>query len=174
MELSKIPYQGIGLGKGFVTEHFSGCSLKLQNTTGLIPSAVFAEVNPTIYGEKRDFFSNLSRDQKPTYLELLIPLYDLSHKKGKRPYLLSNNPKKAERYGKWVVQLKAKRGVPVRLIATDEKGRIENIDGHMLTFVLDNEISARKFDSDFRQAIKVCSSFDPDPKPELPPGIIVN
>lgn len=175
LEISKIPYQKIQLNKGFTMERFTNCSLKLQDPKGLIPYAFLSTDNPLGYGKVHDFFSDLYREQKPSLLELLVPLYKLSHKKGKRSHLLSKNPKKAGS-GKWAVQLKAKGGLPVRLIATDDDGRIEKIDGHILTFVFDNEELARRFDSQFRQIIRLCSTFDPGTPglPKRPPIIIVN
>ena len=177
IEIGKVPYQKLQISKGFTASHFKECRLTLENPSGRIKDAFLSSDNPIGYGRVTDFFSDLHRQQKPSKLELEIPLYGLSNKNGKRPHLLSRDPKKANTYGKWGVQPSVKGGFSINLIATDNKGRIEKITGQRLTFVFDDETTSRQFDTDFRKAASICSTFDPkpaEPTVKLPPVVIVN
>lgn len=177
LEISKVPYRELWLNDGFTAGSFKDCDLTLQNRSGLIKYAFLSNDNPVGYGSVNDFFADLYRQQKPSKLEIEIPLYGLSHKKGKLPHLLSNDTKKTDSYGKWGVQIKEKGGYSISVIATDSSGRSEKIAGYILTFVFGDETTSRQFDADFRRAISVCSMFypkPPTPAVKLPPMVIVN
>lgn len=174
LEIGKVPYQEIHLPKGLTFAQLNDCSLKLENAAGLISYTFLATDNYLSYKNTHDFFSGLYSKQQPSRLELYIPLYDLSYKKGKRPRILSKNPKKSG-YNKWAVQIKAKSGLPILLTATREH-TTKRIYGEILTFVFDDETRARQFDIDFRNTIRGCKDFSPTLPPEikLPPVVIVN
>ncbi|HMM79115.1 MAG TPA: hypothetical protein PKC65_03730 [Pyrinomonadaceae bacterium] len=174
LEIGKVPYQEIHLQKGLTFAQLNDCSLKLENTVGLISYEFLATDNYRSYKNTHDFFSGLYRNQQPSHLELYIPLYDLSYSKGKRPRMLSKNPKKPG-YNNWAVQIQAKSGLPILLTATREH-TTKKIYGEILTFVFDDETRARQFDLDFRNTIRACKDFSPNlpPKIKLPPVVIVN
>jgi len=174
LEVAKTPYQELHLQKGFTVKERKDCSLKLQNTSGSILYEFLASDNYLGYKTTHDFFRDLYYNKRLARMELDASLFDLSYKKGKRPRLLSKDPKKAG-YNKWGVQIKAKGGSPVLLMATYQH-QTKKIYGSILTFVFDDEARARKFDSDFRYAIKRCNSSKPVPPTpvKLPPGVIVN
>ncbi|MCC6328637.1 MAG: hypothetical protein IT174_08980 [Acidobacteria bacterium] len=174
LEIGKVPYQEIHLQRGLTFARLNDCSLKLENTAGLISYEFLATDNYLSYKYTHDFFSDLYSKQQPSHLELYIPLYDLSFKKGKRPRILSKNPKKSG-YNKWAVQIKAKSGLPILLTATRE-GTTKKIYGEILTFVFDDETRVRQFDLDFRNTIRACKDFSPNlpPKINLPAGVIID
>src|SRR5690606_3245278 len=165
LEMLKVPYQNVGVQKGLRMVSLTECTLRLEDQAGLISYAFLSNDNYRSYKNIHDFISDLHRGQKPAYLELNIPLYDLSYKKGKRPRMLSKKPNKPG-YNKWAVQIKAKGSLPILFMATHER-RTEKIYGEILTFVFDNEAQARRFDSDLRNAIRVCKDFEPAREPEI-------
>lgn len=164
LELTKVPRQRIHLQKGLSMETIQNCSLKLENKTGVILYASLSDDNNWNYKKIHDFFYDLYSQRRPSYLELYLPLYDLSYEKGKPPHRLSKNPEKPG-YNKWLVQIKAKGDLPISLTATYER-RTEEIDGEIVTFVFDDEVGARQFDSDFRNAIRICKDFEPERSPK--------
>lgn len=157
MDLGKIPYQEVHVNKGFTVQKFERCELRLEEPAGLLPYTFLSTDNYLTYGSTHDFFAALSRNRTPARLTLYIPLYKLSHKKGKPTRRLSKNPQKLG-YNKWAVQLKTRKGLPILLMAT-EASRTEKVYGEILTFVFDDEDAAHSFEAGFRQQIKICGFF---------------
>jgi len=165
VEIFATPYQKIYISKGFALEHNKDCSLTLRNDKGLIVDS-FLEDNPN-YESTHSFFYTAQIQKSPLSFELIIPLNELSYKKGRKSYRLTTKPEKAAIYGTWRVKLKAKSGGLPIVLKAPRNGEKESIKGEILTFTFDDESLSREFDTSFRSAIKLCQSYKP-PKADKP------
>ena len=169
IEILSIPSQTLYLSIGFSVESVTNCNIRLHNPQARAPY-VTTESTPYNNGSA-DFFAALYN--RPAPIGISLPLYDLDDRKGRHPYLSY----KTGSYGKWVVQIKARRGTPVEVFGFEsafENETRRHILSKTVTFGFDNESDSRKFDAAFREALKICQYYKP-PKPNKPKWpIIVN
>lgn len=91
--------------------------------------------------------------------ELFIPLNRLSLTKGRKPFRHTSDPQKAQLLGTWRTEFKSSKSLEdVVLTVFDSAGtsKLGVWKGDTLTFTFDNKETSEKFDTAFRQAIKIC------------------
>ena len=91
--------------------------------------------------------------------ELFIPLNRLSLTKGRKPFRHTSDPQKAQLLGTWRTEFKSSKPLEdVVLTVFDSAGtaKLGVWKGDTLTFTFDNKETSEKFDTAFRQAIKIC------------------
>lgn len=91
--------------------------------------------------------------------ELFIPLNRLSLTKGRKPFRHTYDPQKAQLLGTWRTEFKSSKPLEdVVLTVFDSAGtaKLGVWKGDTLTFTFDNKETSEKFDTAFRQAIKIC------------------
>ena len=165
LEIFATPYQEAYVSRGFILDRYNDCTLTLRNDEGLVLYSFLAD-HPN-FKSTHSFLYTAQIQKTPLSIELVIPLYELSYKKGRKNYRLKTKPERAAIYGKWRVQLKARSGsLPIVLKAT-RNGEKESLKGEILTFTFDDEGLSREFDTSFRSAIRLCQSYKP-PKADKP------
>ncbi|HJT28309.1 MAG TPA: hypothetical protein VJ784_12940 [Pyrinomonadaceae bacterium] len=106
--------------------------------------------------------SKLVNDPSPgerVTAELFIPLNRLSITKGRKPFRHTSDPQKAQLLGTWRTEFKSSKSLEdVVLTVFNSAGttKLGVWKGDTLTFTFDNKQTSEKFDTAFRQAIKIC------------------
>ena len=91
--------------------------------------------------------------------ELFIPLNRLSLGKGRKPFRHTSDPPKAQLLGTWRTEFKSSRSqedVVLTLFVPGQTAKLRVWEAETLTFTFDSKETSEKFDTAFRQAIKIC------------------
>jgi hypothetical protein len=91
--------------------------------------------------------------------ELFIPLNRLDIKKGRKPFRHTSDPSKAQLLGTWRTEFKtdqSQEGIVLTLFAPGKTDKLTVWKAEAVTFTFDNKEASEKFNTAFRQAIKIC------------------
>lgn len=91
--------------------------------------------------------------------ELFIPLNRLSITKGRKPFRHTSDPQKAQLLGTWRTEFKSNKSLEDVVLTVFDSARTIKLGvwkAETLTFTFDNKETSEKFDTAFRQAIKIC------------------
>jgi hypothetical protein len=91
--------------------------------------------------------------------QLFIPLNRLSITKGRKTFRHTSDPQKAQLLGTWRAEFKSNRSqdeVVLTLFDSKQPSKLVVWKADTLTFTFDNKETSEKFDTAFRQAIKIC------------------
>ena len=91
--------------------------------------------------------------------ELFIPLNRLSITKGRKPFRHTSDPQKAQLLGTWRTEFKSNKSLEDVVLTVFDSARTAKLGvwkADTLTFTFDNKETSEKFDTAFRQAIKIC------------------
>jgi hypothetical protein len=130
-------------GFKFVRIESCGAILRNENTQLILHSQLVHDPTP---GER-------------VTAELFIPLNRLSITKGRKPFRHTSDPQKAQLLGTWRTEFKSDKSLEdVVLTVFDSAGtaKLGVWKADTLTFTFDNKETSEKFDTAFRQAIKIC------------------
>ena len=106
--------------------------------------------------------SKLVYDPKPgerITAELFIPLNRLSITKGRKPFRHTSDPQKAQLLGTWRTEFKSSKSLDDVVLTVFDSGKTAKLGvwkADTLTFTFDKKETSEKFDTAFRQAIKIC------------------
>ena len=91
--------------------------------------------------------------------EIFIPLNRLDIKKDSKPFRHTSDPQKAQLLGTWRTEFKTNQSrddVVLTLFAPGKTEKLHVWKAEALTFTFDNKDTSEKFNTAFRQAIKIC------------------
>jgi hypothetical protein len=110
--------------------------------------------------------SKLAHDPAPgerIAAELFIPLNRFDSKKGRKPFRRTSDPDKAQLLGTWQTEFKtnhSREDVVLTLFAPGKSDKLGVWKAEALTFTFDSKDTSEKFDTAFRQAIKICQPIE--------------
>jgi hypothetical protein len=153
MPTDSLPSEKAVFSQGFKLTNVDGCALTLRND----------DVKVIRFSKSLERFRDVGNTQTRYVTELYVPLYRLSHRKGKAPYRHTSNPEKARLLGAWRAEFKEKgffsrHDVGMSIFPAGQKEVRQYIDGGTLTFTFDSQEMSEQFNAAFRQAIKLCTA----------------
>ncbi len=155
---------------GFRLRSLDGCKLTLRNEDLRLLELWSGSYNPKLIRLK-DIRVDPGSDGT-YYGEIVIPLSDLSLKKGRSPFIHTRKPEKAKRLGTWRVMFRVVqtsffdliRGkyrdselILIGVRSYEDDNFYNSLWGETIRFTFDEELAARNFYRVFRRTIELCS-----------------
>ncbi len=158
------------LSQGFRLKSLVGCKLTLRNEDLQLLELLSGSYNPEMV-RLRDVRGGT--DANKTYFgELVIPLSDISLKKGRKPFRHTRKTEKAKLFGTWRIMFRVtntalfemvrgkfreRENVLIGIRSHQDNQFYNSLWGETLRFTFDEKETAMAFYQVFRRAIEICS-----------------
>lgn len=156
--------------KGFRLKSIENCSLTLRNEE--IELLYFATGSYNLKNVRLREYLDAPKDNVKYYAEIVIPLNNLSRKKGKKPFRHTRKAEKAKTLGLWRVMFRVSQpsffdvirgridtpdGVLIGIRSSADPQFYDSLEGDALTFTFDEKEMSERFHSAFRRTIELCT-----------------
>ena len=163
LSLSQLS-EALYFSSGFRLVKADGCRLTLRNDEVKILSGWTKSYDSNQMSFANFVFGGKKGEKKltPQSAVLFIPLDKMRYGGGKRPYKHTKNAEQAKLLGTWRTKYKEKgffkRSVfQGEITAVEDRGLKGKMKAGTLTFTFNDKDESERFDTAFRQAIKLCA-----------------